>query len=101
MRSALPGLKARFHRAPAAVSCTSWEKNQHIEEILYQIIQDGLAMLKVLTSASDRASAIRGGTPPSRPIATLMEIKKSNGRIIIKESDSNNKLVRNSFKTSL
>jgi len=28
------------------------------------------------TSASDRANAIRGATPPSRPIATLDIIKK-------------------------
>jgi len=26
IRRALPGLKERFHRAPAAVSCTSWKK---------------------------------------------------------------------------
>jgi len=27
IRKALPGLKARFHRAPAAVSCTSYNRN--------------------------------------------------------------------------
>lgn len=28
----------------------------------------------MLTSASERAKAIRGATPPSRPIATLKQI---------------------------
>uniref|UniRef100_A0A2P2PIZ7 Uncharacterized protein n=1 Tax=Rhizophora mucronata TaxID=61149 RepID=A0A2P2PIZ7_RHIMU len=39
MRSALPGLKARFQSAPAAVSWTS--------------------------ATSEHANAMRGGTPPS------------------------------------
>lgn len=30
----------------------------------------------ILTSASERASAIRGATPPSRPIAMLIKEQK-------------------------
>lgn len=58
-------------------------------------------MKKQLTSASDRASAIRGGTPPSRPIAMLMKIQKTIGRIVIKKNDSDNQLITNSFKSCL
>lgn len=38
IRRAFPGLKARFHRAPAAVSWTSWKPAQ----IMFQILKDSL-----------------------------------------------------------
>ena len=81
IRRALLWLKARFQRAPAAVSWTSWKQKHKLrsnemppgQKLDYTLA--ARAGLWMLTSASERASAIRGATPPSCPMAMLTKTK--------------------------